>query len=182
MEDKKATPYKTAMNFGALLGLVLILYSVLLYVLDQTTNQSLSWISYIFIAAGIVLGTKNYRDKVLDGFITYNQALWMGTLIVFFASFLSAFYTYIFTAYIDPGMITKILEETEMKMLEEQKMGEEEVEVAMKYTRMFITPGMMTITVVLATTIMGFIISLITSAFLKKENPNQSFDNVIDNT
>lgn len=180
--ENKPTPYKTAMNFGALLGLVLIAYSALLYALDQTTNQALSWFSYGFLAGGIVLGTKNYRDKNLGGFITYNQALWTGTLIVFFASFLSAFYTYIFTSYIDPGMITKILEETEMKMLEEQNMSEADVEVAMNYTRMFVTPGMMTITVVLATTIMGFIISLITSAILKKENPNQSFDNVIDNT
>lgn len=180
--EEKPTPYKTAMNFGALLGLVLIAYSAILYAFDQTTNQALSWLSYVFLAGGIVLGTKSYRDKNLGGFITYNQALWIGTLIVFFASFLSAFYTYIFTSYIDPGMITKILEETEMKMLEEQKMSEEDVEIAMKYTSMFVTPTMMTITVVLATTIMGFIISLITSAILKRENPTQSFDNVIDNT
>ena len=180
--EEKPTPYKTAMNFGALLGLVLIAYSALLYAFDQTTNQALSWLSYVFLAGGIILGTKTYRDKSLGGYITYNQALWTGTLIVFFASFLSAFYTYIFTKFIDPGMITKILEETEMKMLEEQNMGEDDVEVAMKYTRMFVTPEIMTITVVFATTIMGFIISLITSAIMKKENPNQSFENVIDNT
>lgn len=182
MENLQPTPYKTAMNYGAVLGLVLILFSVLLYVLDQTTNQALSWISYVFLAIGIVLGTKAYRDKVNGGYITYTQALWTGTLIVFFASFLSAFYTYIFTKFIDPGMIEKILEQTEMEMIEQKKMGEDEVEMAMKYTRMFVTPAMMTVTVVLATTILGFIISLITSAILKKENPSQSFDNVIDNT
>lgn len=179
MEQLKVTPYKTAMNFGALLGLVLILYSALLYAIDQSTNQYLSWISYVFLAAGIVLGTKHYRDKVNEGFITYGQALWTGTLIVLFASFITAFYTYIFTKFIDPGMVEKILEQTETQMLEQNNMSEEDVETAMKITRMFVTPGMMSISIVFITTVMGFVISLITSAILKKENP--SFDNMLDN-
>lgn len=180
MEDTKATTYKTAMNYGALLGLVLILFSVLLYVLDQTTNKALSWVSYLFIIAGVYLGTKAFRDNVNGGFVTYSQALWTGTLIVVFASFLSAFYTYVFTKFIDPGLITKILDETEMQMLEQPGMTEDTVEQSMKYVKMFITPGMMTVMVVLTYTVVGFVISLITSAILKKENP--SFDNVIDNT
>lgn len=180
MEGIKPTPYKTALTYGVFLGIVLILFQVLLYVFDQSTNKTLGYVSYLFIIAGIFLGTKAYRDNVRGGFISYGQGLGIGMLIILFASILSALYTYIFTEFIDPGFVTKIINDTEAQMLEQPGMGEDQVEQSMKFVRMFITPVMMTIMVIIVYVFVGFIISLITSGILQKQNP--SFESVIDNT
>ena len=64
----------------------------------------------------------------------------------------------------------------------EQNMTEEQIDIGMKYTKMLLTPIIMSVAVIIWNTIVGFIFSLITSLVIKKENPNQSFENVIDNT
>lgn len=156
------------MNWGGILGLVLIAYSLVLYMLDANESSVAQWVSYGFIAAGIFLATKAKRDGELNGVMTYGQGLGTGVGVAFFASILVAFYTYVFFGFVDPDMLEEMILRTEDQMYN-QGMPDEQVEMAMEMTRKFMMPGPMAAMVVFSYTFVGFIISLITSAILKKE-------------
>ena len=165
---------KHLMNWGGILGLVLIAYSLVLYMLDANESSAAQWVSYGFIGAGIFLATKAKRDNELNGIMSYGRGLGVGVGVAFFASVLVAFYTFIFFGFVDPDMLEEMLIRTEDEMYA-QGLPDDQVEMAMEMTRKFMMPGPMAAMVVLSYTFVGFIISLITSAILKKEGT--PFDN-----
>ena len=174
MEENKITPLKNAMNYGTVVGFVLIIISVLFYILGKSDSDIQAWIAYAVIIAGIVIGTQNYRDNQLGGYINYTQCLASGTLIAFFTAIITAFYTYLFFTFIDASLIETLLEK-QMITMEEKGLDDEQIEMAMLWTRKFMTPMWMSVMVLLSYTFMGFVFSLITSIFLKKKN--DSFEN-----
>ena len=180
METTLAKPYQTAMKYGALTGIVLILDSVSLYALDLMQNRGLQYIGYLILLVGIILGTKEYRDKIRGGSISYSQALGAGVLISVFAGILLAFYTFIFVKFIYPGFIEKMKQIAEQQMIEKRGMSDEQAEQAMKYASMFMSPGVMAFMIVISYAFFGLLLSLITSAFMKKEPT--SFDSMVENT
>lgn len=162
------------MNWGGILGLVLIAYSLVLYMLDANESSAAQWVSYGFIAAGIFVATKAKRDGEQNGIMSYGQGLGIGVGVAFFASVLVAAYTFVFFGFIDPDMLEEMILRTENEMYD-QGLPDDQVEMAMEMTRKFMMPGPMAAMVVLTYTFVGFIISLITSAILKKEGT--PFDN-----
>lgn len=152
---------------------MLIAYSLVLYMLDANESSAAQWVSYGFIAAGIYLATKSKRDNS-NGLLSYGQGLGTGVGVAFFASILVAFYTYVFFGFIDPDMLEEMLLRTEDEMYN-QGLPDDQVEMAMEMTRKFMMPGPMAAMVVLSYTFVGFLISLVTSAILKKEGT--PFDN-----
>ena len=160
-------PMKHVMNWGAILGFVLIAVSLAFYLMGMTESQAATWISYAAIAVVLYFGIKVRRDNS-GGLLTYGQGLGTGTGIAFFASILVAFYTFVFFSFIDPDMLEEMLIRTEDEIYS-QGMPESHVDMAMEMTRKFMTPGPMAVVVVFSYTIVGFIASLILSAILKKE-------------
>ena len=56
----------------------------------------------------IVYSVTIYRDNFNNGFISYGQSLKLGTSVVFFASVILAFYTFIFVTFINPEYLENI--------------------------------------------------------------------------
>ncbi len=169
MEDKKKTSLlKSTMNYGAMLGLALIIYSLLLWMIDMTAHTGLGLVSYVIMIVGIVLATKTFRDKEQDGYISYGRALGVGTLTSVFAGFITAFFTYLLYTVIDPGL----MEKTYLMMEEayyEAGMTDSQIEMAMNMAKRFTNPVMMAVFGVLGSAFTGFIFSLIISIFIKRE-------------
>lgn len=159
---------KSAMQFGLTLGIVLSVVSLAIYVLELYENQWINYISTVVVIVGIVIGIKNRRDKELGGTITYGSALGYGTLVTLFASIISATISMCYLAFVDDSFIQFTLEQQETQMYE-QGLPDEQIEMAMSYTQKFMNPLWMGVMAVLMSTIMGFIISLIAAAFLKKD-------------
>ncbi|MBL4586846.1 MAG: DUF4199 domain-containing protein [Flavobacteriales bacterium] len=155
-------------NWGGILGLALIVYSLALYLLGLNESQSAQWLSYLIIAAFIFIASKAKRTE-LGGYISYGQALGNGVGVAFFASIMVAFYTYVFFHFIDPDMLEQLILRAE-DQLYENGMPDDQIEMAMSYTRKLMQPGPMAFMVVLTYTFVGFIVSLITSAIVKKED------------
>ena len=168
---------KHVMNWGGILGLVLIAHSLGLYLLDMNESQPAQYISYALIAAVIFFASKAKRNE-LGGHLTYGQGLGTGTGVAFFGGILVAFYTYVFFIFIDPDMLAELVIRAEDQMYE-NGLPDEQVEMSMKYTRKFMQPGPMAFMVLIGYVIVGFIVSLITSAILKKEE--SPFDTIDSN-
>lgn len=175
MEEQKPSLWKSALNWGVILGIALIIYSLLMWILDLSLEQWVSWVSYIIMIGGIVLGTKSYRDNILNGAISYGQALGFGVLMMLFASIIAAIYSYIFFAFIDPEFVNKMLQMVEEQLLE-RGMPDEQIEMAIEMQRKFMKPVIMALMTIPTYTFIGLIISLITSIFLKKKPAEIAFE------
>jgi len=154
-------------NWGGILGLALIGISLVLYLLGMTEASWAQWVNYAVIAAIIYVGTQAKRTSQ-DGVLSYGQGLSAGVGIAFFGSVLVAFYTFVFFSFIDPDMLQDLILRMEDEMYN-SGMPDAQVEMTMDMSKKFMQPGPMSAMVVLSYTFLGFIISLITSAILKKE-------------
>ncbi|MBN2275477.1 MAG: DUF4199 domain-containing protein [Bacteroidales bacterium] len=173
MENKPGLLQHT-MTWGAITGIVLIIYSLLLYLLNQTYNQALGFISYVFLIGGILIGSFAYRDKVLGGKISYGNAFVTGLLITVFAGILSSFFSFILVRFVDPGMVEQAIVKTEENLMN-RGLSEDQIEIAIERSRKFISSPMTVVWGIFIFTLIGSVISLITAAIVKKEG--SPFDN-----
>ncbi len=174
------------MTSGAMLGLALIIYSVIIVFLDYTsfsylTISFLNFLYLIILIIGVVWGTKKYRDKVLDGKISYSNALVAGTTIVFFAAIICAFFSYIFNQFIDPAYAersAKAVSEKIIPFLQEHRFPTDYIDTITEQlkTKTLPTPAESAIGLIPFSTLIGLMISLITSIFIKKNNNTATYN------
>lgn len=177
-QTTKPNLLKSTMTSGAILGVVLVIFSLVIYMTNLTYVTGIGYISYLFIIGGIVLGIKNYRDQEQQGFISYSQALGAGMLTVMFASIIVAVFVYLLYSVIDPGLIEKGIEVARENMAK-KNLNDEQVELAINMTKKFMSPGFIVIFTILGYAILGLIFSLIAAAFMKKEK--NIFSDALDN-
>jgi hypothetical protein len=169
--ENKVSPWKANLNAGIILGLIGIIWTLVLWFLDQTTNRSLGWIFWIVLIIGLFLGIKSYRDKYLNGFITFGQSLGAGVIIMIYYSLISAVFTYLLYKFIDPNLTDKLLAITEEQLVE-RGMAEGMIEQSMQIQKKIMTPLVMSVSSIFAGVFIGTILSLIISLFTKREgNP-----------
>ena len=159
MENQR-TQTKVAMNYGTLFGLAGVAIFLLFYFMGTDIQSKLpQWISYAVLCVFIVVGVKSYRDEDLGGYISYGKSLGTGTLISLFGSFISAIFVVLFFKFIAPDMIQRILDSTQQKLIEEG-MSDDKIEMAMSYTRKFMTPIWFFGLSLIGTAFMGFLFSI----------------------
>lgn len=176
MSTSKGNIWKNSMNYGAMVGFSLIIVTVLFYFLNITDNIIGAAFNYAVMIIGLVIGTKNLRDKLEGGSISYARSLGSGVLISFFASIILGFYMYVFMKFIDPDFQNKMYEMMEERMLQ-QGLDEDAIERAMEMSKSFMTPGFLMVSTFFGFTFWGFLFSLIISIFVKKKN--DSFDDAM---
>lgn len=171
METTKPSLFKPAVPYGLILAGASIVFSLLLYSLNLMMNQGLAYLGYLIMIVVVVLAIKNFKDKHGNGYLSFGQGFQTGLFVVLIASVISAIYTWLFFAYFDPEMVQKMIEMAEEKMLESQPdMPQEQLDTAMKFTKMFMSPAWMAIWGTIWNIVIGIIISLIVSAIMKKED------------
>ena len=116
--ENKVSAWKGNLNAGIILGLIGIIWTLVLWFLDQSMNRSLGWIFFVVLIIGLFFGIKSYRDKYRNGFITYGQSLGAGVIIMLYYSLISAVFTYILYKFIDPNLVDKMLALTEEQLVE----------------------------------------------------------------
>jgi hypothetical protein len=168
MEKKNPSILVNALNWGVIIGLISIVYSVILYMLNQTFNQALGYAGIIIIIAGLALAMKSYRDNVLDGVLPFGKAFGFGILIIIVAGLLGAIFTYLLYAVIDSGLSEKMMEFTTEKMLK-RGVPEAQLDVVLERAQKFQKPFPMAISGFIASCLGGVVLSLIIAAIFKKE-------------
>jgi len=166
--ENKNSIYKNAANYGLILGLAIVIYTLLLHFLGAGQNKVAGWGTFVFTAVAIYVGTKSYRDKMLEGYISYGRALGSGMLIVVFASLIQAVFNYSFFAYISPESMQEMFVAMEEAMLETGT-PEDQIEMSVEMMKKFTTPLSIAISGIFTSAFVGLIISLVTAAFVKNE-------------
>lgn len=104
-----------AIIYGAIVGIALIIYDILLYMTGLKMQQSLGWLNIVLYAAGLFVAIRNYRNTALNGFISYGKAVGYGFFVSLFSSILLTAYTYLFVTVIAPDFIDQSLSSKKMK-------------------------------------------------------------------
>jgi len=175
MEEKKPNFLKSSLYWGVILGVVLIIYSLLLYFVDLSLEKWVQWVSYAIMIGGIVLATINYRNTELGGAITYGQALGFGTMLILVASILYAIYNFVFMQFIDPGFSEKMLQMAEEQLVD-RGMSTEQIDMAIEMQRKIMKPWLISLISIPGNVFFGFLFSLVTSIFVKKKAAEITFE------
>jgi len=171
MEEKLKSAFMPSLIPGIYLGFALIIFTLLTYVLDVDMESPIKYVSYAIMAIGLYLSTVSFRDKHLDGYISYGKAFSAGFYTGFFAAILAGIFTYIYVQYIDTELIANILILAEENMLEQNPdMSNEQLDQALSMTEMFTSPLMMSILGFVANVIVSALISALIAIFAKREN------------
>lgn len=173
METQTASVKKIAMNYGLLLGLASIAFSVILYVTGNHLEQTLwsSVISFLIMLAFIVYGLKAFK-KDNGGFMSLGEALKTGVAIALISGILGAIYFYVFVTMIEPDFTAQILEVQRETMIEANPdMPKEQMEMSMGIAEKMTQPWIMVAFAVIGSLFFGFIISLVAGLIMKQPKP-----------
>ncbi len=168
---------KSALRYGLITGVLLIIFSLIMYIMEVDMQSKINYLSSIILLVMGIVAASQWRDKHNDGNLSYGQGLGTGTLVGLYAGIITAIYMFVFFKYIDPAYVDRILEITEQKMYDQNpNMTSSEVEMALDITKRMTSPIIMSLLAVLGNTFWSFILSLIYSIFLKRSQPVQFDD------
>ena len=179
MENQAVKEFRSiAIKWGIISGLVSILYTILLYVIDAKLLASGTWtsLSMVFIITFIVLSVKEFR-LTQEGYINLSEALFTAFFTFFIGSLISdvCFY-YILMNYIDPNLPIIIKDTATNNALEMMnKFGASEADISKVLDTIKEADYSVTLKRVglnfLAISAYGFVLSFIIAAIMKKKRP-----------
>ena len=182
MENQNVSPTPTAMRWGAILGAVGVVTTVITYMVggfepenqDSGFTKLIQYIMYALIILVLVLAMQQHRDKELGGYMKYGRGLGLGTLIGLYYGIIAAITTFIILQFFMPAdYASRTIELAKEKMLERSpNMTDEEMEMGMGWATKFMTPPMMSLFVLFGGVFICFFFSLFVSAFVKKNDLN----------
>lgn len=169
---------KIALNNGLIAGLIGVALTLLASITgiydmsDNFTGES-SWnstvvsiLSMVVLIYFMIKSMKEYKNYVLEGMMGYWDALKVGLLTGFISAVISSLFILIYLQFIEPGLLAEVQEKA-MYDLEEQDMGEQELEMAKSMMGWFMSPVAMAVTSLFSGTFIALIIALITAIFQK---------------
>jgi len=165
---KKETILQHTMNWGAIAGVSLVLFNLLLYFSNLMENKFVGILNWGILITITVLAARKYRDDIQDGSMSYGKALKITVLTSLFASMILGLYMFIFYKFIDPTAIQRALDMIEQAMLQDNKIPEEQIEMMMEMNYKVMTPPILAISTIFSYVFIMTIVGLITSIFLKR--------------
>ncbi len=171
MENQNYPAWKHAFTYGIYLGAALIILSLLFYVLDLFIYKWTGYIGYAFVLGFIIISCISYRDKRLNGFISYGQSFSVGFLTGLFASIIAGIFAYFFMTFVGDDYKAMMMELSEERMLETRPdMSDDELEMGLKITERLMTPWWLGVIAFFGNLFFSVIFALIVSIFIKKED------------
>ncbi|MDR4989319.1 MAG: DUF4199 domain-containing protein [Bacteroidales bacterium] len=169
-ETKKSSLASSAFTYGLITAVGMIVLTLLMYVLNLMTVQWISYLAYVIILAGIIWGTLKFRDEDSGGFISYGKALGYGTLLSLFAALISGVFIFVFYQYIAPDAMEQLKAVAAENVLEANpEITDQQLDMILRFT----SPIVISISSIFSTTFLGFVFSLVTSAFIKRKDPEE---------
>jgi heme A synthase len=168
------TVWNKGVKGGVITGIIMIVYSLLMYITEAKALQSASFLfSLIALIIGIYLTHKAFKDENA-GFMTYSQGLGLGSALGIVSGVLGGIFTFIYLSFVDTGYMARQMDVARIQ-LEERGHSDAQIDQAMSVTEMLSSPGILIVISILGSLFMAFILSLIVSAFTKHNHPEQVY-------
>jgi hypothetical protein len=167
--ENQTTTTRTALKWGVIFGVITVLYNTSIYVSGQIGNKNLGYIIYLIIGLGVYFAISDFK-KENQGFLSFGQGLGLGTMMSTIMGLISSFYSFAYMKFIDSTLNEQMLKKIEQEM-EKQGTPDDQIEKGMEFMKMVMNPGILFITGLLFVVFLGFILSLIVTAIIKKDKP-----------
>ncbi|MEO8773931.1 MAG: DUF4199 domain-containing protein, partial [Gelidibacter sp.] len=162
---------KFAINYGVILGLVMVVISVMTYITGLALEGA-QWptaIYYLIFPIVILYAIAQYKKRNFN-ILSLSDALKVGVLIGVISGIVFVVYSLIFNYFIDPDFQNQIMDVARDNMLEQNPdMTEEMVAQGMKFVEMFMNPAIASAFWIAMSSLFGLIYSLIGGLVMKKE-------------
>ena len=171
MENQNYPAWKHAFTYGIYLGVALIIISMLFYVLDLFIYKWTGYVGYALVLGFIIIASVSYRDKRLNGLISYGQSFSVGFFTGLVASIIAGIFGYFFITYVGDDYKAMMLELTEERSLKANPdISDAELDMALKIAEKLMTPWWLGIITFFSNLFFSVIFALIISIFVKKED------------
>jgi hypothetical protein len=170
MEQKRSI-WKETFNYGIILGLITVGLSVLTYMFDLMFKTWVMWPVLLIGVLVLFLLLRSYRDHYNNGYISYGRSVGAGVIIYIYAAVITAIFTYVLYAFIDPGLVDKSLAVAEERLIS-KGVPDAAIDKAMEMQAKMMKPWFTALMGIINSIFYGLILSLIVSLFImKKGNP-----------
>ena len=175
MQTATPTASTTAVGirYGLLTGLVSIIISFGINAMQLEQNPVLRFLTTAVLVVGIILAMRNFKAQQA-GFLSYGQGMGVGLTVAAVVGALSAVFVYVYTTFVDPEMMTRVMDTARAEMEAKGTMTDAQIDQAMAMSAKFTTGPIMLAFTFLGTIFFGVLISLIAAAFVK--NPKPEFE------
>ncbi|HEU0135857.1 MAG TPA: DUF4199 domain-containing protein [Flavobacterium sp.] len=170
------TPAKSAIQYGVIFGIIMVLEFVIGYVMnfdpisDPWFGTTINVLNYFILPILLItIGINNYK-KLNHGFISFSQCLKIGVTICIIAGLIYAIFSAIFMT-LFPEFVDELLAKTRSALAKTEGMTDEGMEVALSWTKKFMSPVFAVPATLLMFSFIGLIYSLIIGAIMKNNKP-----------
>jgi hypothetical protein len=177
MESKPVSSFKTALNYGLITAVLMIVYGLILFLMDIGFEQlkTFGYIGYVIVVVMLILGIRAHK-KASGGFISYGKGFTVAFLIVLVAYVISSIYNYFYFMYIDPGMAEEIASQAAIQaednvLARNPDATQQDLDMAVSMAEKFSTPVWMVVWGFVWSMVIGTVLSLIIPIFFMKNKP-----------
>ncbi|RZK16318.1 MAG: DUF4199 domain-containing protein [Hymenobacter sp.] len=164
-----ATPSSVGIRYGLLTGLVSILITFGLNVAHLEASP-LKYLTTIVMIVGIILAQRDFKQRN-EGFMSYGQGVGIGVITSTVLGVISAIFTYVYTAFVDPEIMTRAMNKARADLEAKGNLSDAQIDQAMALSSKFTSGPILWVLVIVGSIVIGLIISLITAAVLKNAKP-----------
>ncbi len=160
-------------KYGLFYGLGLILISLIMYALGLHFEGGIAalFLMAAVIIATIILGIKTFK-LTNNSFLSFGQAIKIGVGIAIVGTLLSIVYQQVFINFIEPDFMQQMAERTEEALLD-RGFTDEQIEAQMEISKRMSGPFISSAMGLLFYSFVGFVISAIAGAIMKKDEEEQ---------
>ena len=173
METQKAKARKFVLNYGLLLGILLVVVGVIMYV----TNNHLSphW-SFMLITLAIMIAVMTYGIKAFKaengGFLSLGEAIKVAVGMGLIAAIISGLWTVLLATVIEPDYMTQMADIQREQMVEQfPEMSDAQIDNALEMGAPFRSPWINFASALVINMFLGLIIGLIVGLIMRQKRP-----------
>lgn len=173
MESNRADTRKIILNYGLLLGILMVVLGVIMYVTDYHLEPHWSFMlaSFIIFAAVEVLGIKAFKQDNND-FLSMSESIKTAVGIALVSGIISGIWIIILTTYIEPDYMNLMIEVQREAMLERYpEMTDEQIEQGLEMSSRFMSPWISFGVGIVRDLFFGLLLGLVVGAILKQRRP-----------
>lgn len=168
MQQEPSTA-RIALKFGVITAVASIVYTTILILAEKNQNQGLTSLGLIILVVGMVYAMREFKAEN-SGYMSYGQGLGIGTLIAAISGLLNSTFTMFYTQFIDTNLMKKALD-TAREDMERRGMSDDQIDAGMQFSEKMMSPGILFAMGIFFSIFIGFIISLIVAAILRRNRP-----------
>lgn len=169
MDDQRTARNQFTLKYGALLGVIQVVWLLFLYATDNLVGSPLQSMKWVIFGVFLFLVLKFYRDHFLEGFISYGRCLREGVRLSVLAGIVIGAFYFLMLKVFDPSLGPLMIAETEEAYLA-MGLPENTVEELSEALRVGMTPWNMFFANIFDGMLTGFIVSLVVSIFVKRKS------------